>query len=161
MMSDVEVKTKLFTPPRHRWYSGASIHPKSIFLPSFLPLLPKLKPKIGFLFHILAKNIQCYNIGVICLTPWASRPGRKFCLAGIQWFFGVLPVMLTFHTSLFRSDPADEHPIHQLQCMRPIAFVNQKYEYFSGAYLVLVAPPSQSTWEQLECISLIPIPFVF
>lgn len=141
-MSDIEVKIKLLNISRHRWYSRSSTIKAFSCQPS------SLLPKLGFLFHILARNIQ--------LNLWSNLPdtlsikSREKVLSGrVTVFLGLFPVTLTFHTLLFRSDPASEHLINQLKCMRPTVFVNRSINIFHSTYLVIMAAPSQSTREQL------------
>lgn len=136
MMSDVEVKIKPLNTSRHRWYSRSSITKAFSCQPSSLLL------KLGFLFHILAKNIQ--------LNHWSNLPdtlnskSRGKVLSGcVTVCFGLFPVAPTFHTSLFRSDPANEHLIHQLKCTRATAFVSKSIRLSNGTYLVMGAASSE------------------
>lgn len=153
-MSDSEVKIKLLNTSSHRWCSGSSIIKAFSCQPSS-PL-----PKQGFLFHILARNIQ--------LKHWSNLPdtlsikSREKVLSGRGTvFFGLFPVTLTFHTSLVRSDPASEHLINQLKCMRPTVFMNRSINICNSNYLVIAAAPSQSTQDPLSSISVIHMTFVF
>lgn len=118
MMSDVEVKMRLLNTSRHRWYNTSSI------VRAFSCQPPSLLPKPGFLFHILARNIQLYHW---CnLLDTRSIKTRVEVLSGcVAVFFGLFPVTVIFQTSLFRSDPAHEHLINQLKCRKPTTFMNK------------------------------------
>lgn len=121
MMSDVEVKIKPLNTSRHRWYSRSSTIKAFSCQPSFL------LPKLGLLFHILARNIQ--------LNHWSSLPdtlnsrrGEKVASGCVTVCFGLFPVTPMLRTSLLRSGPAQEHLINQLKRTSATALVNKKYK---------------------------------
>lgn len=127
-MSDVEVKIKPLNTSRHRWYSRSSIIKAFSCQPS------SLLPKLGLLFHILAKNIQLNHQSNLPDTLNSKR--RKKVVSGcVTVCFGLFPVTPTFHTSLFRSDPAREHLINRLKCTSDTALVNKSINIFNDTYL--------------------------
>lgn len=153
-MSHVEVKIKALNTSRHRWYS------RSCIIKAFFCQPTSFLSKLGLLFHILAKNIQLNHQSNLPDTL-RSKSGEKILSGHVTVFFDLFPVPPTSHTSLFRSDPANEHPVNQLKCTRATAFVNKNINIINSTYLVIVAAPSQSAQEQLQSISVIHITFVF
>lgn len=122
MMSDVEVKIKPLNTSRHRWYSRSSIIKAFSCQPS------SLFPKLGLLFHILAKNIRLNHQSNLPDTPNSKR-GDKVVSGCVTVCLGLFPVTLMLHTSLLRSDPAQEHLINQLKCTSTTALVNKQQKY--------------------------------
>lgn len=130
------------------------------FWERFPARLPPSSPKPGFLFHILARNIQLY-----C---WCNRPIPR--ASRLRWSFvwlccstfGLFPVTLTFQTSLFRSDPAHMNTyLIKAKMQETYNIHEQNINIFYSTYLIIVAAPSWSMQEQLRNISVIPITFVF